>query len=55
MKRRLLWPAILAVFAVGADWLQFRGPNGSGTSSEKGLPTTWSAKADAGGRKDTLR
>jgi outer membrane protein assembly factor BamB len=43
MKRRLLLPAILAVFALGADWLQFRGPNSSGTSSEKGLPTTWSA------------
>lgn len=25
------------------DWLQFRGPNGSGVSNEKGLPTSWSA------------
>jgi outer membrane protein assembly factor BamB len=26
------------------DWLQFRGPGGLGISSEKGLPTKWSAK-----------
>jgi outer membrane protein assembly factor BamB len=43
MNPRLLLPAILAVFALGADWSQFRGLNGSGTSSETGLPTTWSA------------
>jgi hypothetical protein len=43
MKRCPLLPAILAVFALGADWRQFRGPDGSGTSSERGLPTTWSA------------
>ncbi len=27
-----------------ADWPQFRGPNGSGISSEKGLPVTWGTK-----------
>jgi len=27
----------------GGDWPQFRGPGGAGVSSEKGLPTTWSA------------
>ena len=26
-----------------ADWPQFRGPDVSGVSSEKGLPTKWSA------------
>lgn len=31
-----------AVFAVAADWPQFRGPGGQGVSPEKGLPTTWS-------------
>jgi outer membrane protein assembly factor BamB len=27
---------------LGADWPQFRGPEGSGVTSEKGFPTTWS-------------
>lgn len=26
----------------GTNWTQFRGPNGDGLSSEKGLPVTWS-------------
>ena len=45
MKRHLLRvSALLAVFvAGGADWMQFRGPGGLGTSAETGLPTTWSA------------
>src|SRR5205809_7045608 len=30
--------------AVGADWRQFRGPNGQGIRDEKGLPTEWSAE-----------
>ena len=29
--------------ALGADWRQFRGPNGQGISDEKGLPVEWSA------------
>jgi outer membrane protein assembly factor BamB len=33
-----------AVGAIGADWLQFRGPGGQGISDEKGLPTQWSAE-----------
>lgn len=38
-------PAILtALVACAADWPQFRGPSGSGSSSETGLPTTWSEK-----------
>lgn len=43
--RLVLVPALLAALsALGADWLQFRGPHGSGTSSATGLPTTWSAR-----------
>ncbi len=30
--------------AVAADWKQFRGPGGLGTSEEKGLPVEWSAE-----------
>jgi outer membrane protein assembly factor BamB len=45
MQRR---PAILvAAFTVcsllGADWSEFRGPQGLGTSTETGLPVQWSA------------
>ncbi|MCI0377169.1 MAG: PQQ-binding-like beta-propeller repeat protein [Gemmataceae bacterium] len=45
MRRcHLVWLIILsALFSTGADWLQFRGPGGSGVSGETGLPTTWSA------------
>jgi outer membrane protein assembly factor BamB len=32
-----------AGLALGADWLQFRGPGGQGISDEKGLPVEWSA------------
>lgn len=38
---------VLAAFAVSsavaADWLQFRGPGGSGVGDAKGLPVTWSS------------
>jgi outer membrane protein assembly factor BamB len=45
MNRRLLLPILLsAISAIGADWSQFRGPGGSGISTETGLPTTWSSK-----------
>jgi outer membrane protein assembly factor BamB len=37
---RLLFP-ILALFALGADWPQFRGPNGSGVSTEENLPVAF--------------
>src|SRR5437016_2692660 len=30
--------------AFGADWRQFRGPEGLGVSDEKGLPTEWSSE-----------
>jgi outer membrane protein assembly factor BamB len=36
--------AAAASAALGADWLQFRGPGGQGISDEKGLPTEWSAE-----------
>jgi outer membrane protein assembly factor BamB len=32
---------IAANFALAGNWPQFRGPDGSGVSDEKGLPTTW--------------
>src|SRR5919202_5348422 len=47
--RRLGGSAALAVLlcapgvAVAEDWPGFRGPTGQGISSEKGLPTRWSA------------
>jgi outer membrane protein assembly factor BamB len=45
MRQRFLLVLVLALPAAGgADWMQFRGPGGAGTSADKGLPTTWSAK-----------
>src|SRR5258708_7796743 len=39
---------VLFMFATGAvaaaDWSQFRGPGGLGTSAEKGLPVEWSSQ-----------
>src|SRR3954471_22639339 len=29
-----------------ADWPQFRGPGGTGVSSEKGLPTSWAGNTN---------
>ncbi len=44
-QRFALLPVVLAaISAGGADWLQFRGPKGSGTSDETALPRTWSSK-----------
>jgi outer membrane protein assembly factor BamB len=42
-----LWAFILVLFAAAADgraenWSRFRGPNGTGVSSESGLPLKWS-------------
>ena len=36
--------AAAACSARGADWSQFRGPDGQGTSPDKGLPVEWSSK-----------
>ena len=33
-----------ASIALAADWMQFRGPGGSGQSDDKGLPEKWSEK-----------
>ncbi|MEK6235293.1 MAG: PQQ-like beta-propeller repeat protein [Planctomycetales bacterium] len=52
MRRSCLLPllGVLGCFlsgdgASGADWLRFRGPNGSGVSPDaKGLPTSWNDK-----------
>jgi outer membrane protein assembly factor BamB len=41
--RILLAIAGSATLAAGADWPQFMGPNGDGTSSEKGLLRAWPA------------
>src|SRR5579864_2551119 len=35
--------ALGAGLSLGADWAQFRGPHGLGTSPEKGLPVEWSS------------
>lgn len=44
-RTRLAFLAVVAATtaATAGDWLQFRGPNGSGVSTEKGLPDTWAA------------
>ena len=42
--RCYVWLTVLAaLFAIGADWTQFRGPGGLATSDEKGLPLLWSS------------
>lgn len=41
------WAGLSAMFALGAagaDWAQFMGPNGDGTSAEKGFPRSWPAE-----------
>ncbi len=43
--KRSIFPIVLASWAAtsaAADWPQWRGPNGNGTSSETGLISTWS-------------
>ena len=41
----VVWAIVLAAagVAAGEDWPQFRGPGGSGTSADRGLPTQWTA------------
>ena len=39
----VLLAVVAAGSALGADWMQFRGPGGLGSSDEKGLPVTWSS------------
>lgn len=38
--------------ASARDWPQFRGPSGTGASTEKGLPTTWSATENIAWKTD---
>lgn len=55
MLRRLLVAALLFAAVAGAmaaDWPQFRGPTGSGTSAETGLPVTWSLKDNVAWKVD---
>src|SRR5262249_51542497 len=40
---RLSLCALAVCLLMGADWRQFRGPDGLATSDEKGLPLTWSS------------
>jgi hypothetical protein len=37
--------ALLAGAAAAADWPGFRGPNGNGSTDERGLPVTWDTKS----------
>src|SRR5687767_1994176 len=49
MRRSFLIVVLLAAvaFCAGAEnWPQFRGPTGQGTSSERKLPTHWSAESN---------
>ena len=41
---RTVWLILLTAAMAGADWRQFRGPEGQGISAEKGLPIEWSAE-----------
>jgi outer membrane protein assembly factor BamB len=45
-RSRLLIPAVilLAAAALAADWPRFRGPNGTGTASDKDVPVKWAAE-----------
>src|SRR5436309_10397068 len=44
MRVLLAFLALLTPAAWGENWPQWRGPLGTGVSSEKGLPTEWSVK-----------
>ena len=49
MPRRVVVVVLLSLLArpaPAADWPRFRGPDGSGISTEKGLPQTWSHVED---------
>jgi len=43
MLRQVAIASLFAALFAGADWSRFRGPDGSGVSDDKGVPTTWSA------------
>lgn len=39
-----LWMSVVVAQSASADWLRFRGPNGSGISKDKNIPIKWSAE-----------
>jgi len=43
MHREVAISVLFVVLFGAADWTRFRGPDGSGVSQDKGLPTTWNA------------
>jgi outer membrane protein assembly factor BamB len=44
MKSHLVLTVVVTVLASGADWLRFRGPDGSGVGEATNLPVEWSSK-----------
>ncbi len=48
----LLLVLLIPMFALGADWTRFRGPDGLATSEETGLPVRWSAKENVAWRTE---
>lgn len=48
----LLVVGLAPQLASSADWSQFRGPDGSGTSDETGLPLEWSAQENIAWKTD---
>lgn len=45
---QLIATFLLPIFTHAADWPQFRGPTGLGTSNERSLPLKWDAKTGEG-------
>lgn len=43
---------LIPFLSLAADWPRFRGPDGDGISSEKGLPATWSTKENVAWKTD---
>jgi hypothetical protein len=44
MKKIIFFLLLSAVLLPAENWAQFRGPNGAGISTEKGLSVKWTAK-----------
>jgi len=47
-----LFFSLISLPLIAADWPRFRGPDGSGISTEQGLPITWSAKENVTWKAD---
>jgi outer membrane protein assembly factor BamB len=55
LSRGIALPFCLVTLPLlAADWPRFRGPDGSGVSTEKGLPVSWSAKENVVWKTDLL-